>query len=376
MSGTDFRRPHPAGVRAVGGTRGGGGPRFVSVAGRSRSGVGVWHHAGMESLRVLEWVRHKEGIWNMPRSEVERLAADFPGVRFEAPGSREESDALLPEVDVVLGFAARPEVFATAKRLRWIHSTAAGVEGILSPELVASDVVLTCSRGLHAQSIAEHVIGTMLAFARQLHVSRDAQLRRAWSQHAQWGASPGFEQLHGATIGLVGFGQIGRAIGEKARALGMRVIAVRRHPADPPDPAHAQWGPDWLPELLERSDWIVLAAPHTRESAGLIGADQLKRMKPTARLVNIGRGALVDEAALVAALRDGRLAGAALDVMEREPLPDDSPLWDMPNVILTPHVSGLGPRYWERATDVFAANLRRWLDGEPLQGVVDKQAGY
>ena len=332
--------------------------------------------ARMETVRVLEWVRHAEGIWNLPRAEVARLSAAFPDVTFDAPATREEADALLPRADVVLGFAARPEVFATARRLRWIHSTAAGVEGILSPDLVASGVVLTCSRGLHARSMAEHVIGVMLAFARQLHGSRDAQRERRWSQHQQWDASPGFGELAGSTVGIVGFGHIGRAIAEKARALDMRVLAVRRHPAGDPEPAHAQWGIDWLPELLERSDWVVLAAPHTRETAKLIGAAEFARMRPHARLVNIGRGALVDEGALIAALRERRIGGAALDVMEREPLAADSPLWDMPEVILTPHISGLGPRYWERATDLFAANLRCWLDGEPLRGVVDKLAGY
>jgi phosphoglycerate dehydrogenase-like enzyme len=330
----------------------------------------------MEPLRVLEWVRHTEGIWNLPRAEMDRLRRDFPRVVFEFPATRDEADALLPEVEVVLGFAARPEVFATAKRLRWIHSTAAGVEGILSPALVASDVTLTCSRGLHAQSMAEHTLGLMLAFARQLHRSRDAQREHRWSQHEQWGASPGFADLAGATVGIVGFGHIGSAIGGKARALGMHVLAVRRTPAASPEPAHEQWGLDRLPELLERSDWVVLAAPHTRESARMVGAAELARMKPGARLVNVGRGALVDQDALVAALAAGRIAGAGLDVMASEPVPADSPLWDMPNVILTPHVSGLGPRYWERATDVFAANLRRWLAGEPLHGVVNKHAGY
>jgi len=224
--------------------------------------------------------------------------------------------------------------------------------------------------------MAEHTIGVMLAFARQLHHARDAQQGRRWSQREQWAAEPGFAALAGSTLGVVGFGHIGRAIGEKGRALGMHVLAVRRTPAANPEPAHEQWGLDRLPELLERSDWVALAAPHTRESAGLIGAAQFARMKPGARLVNVGRGALVDEDALVAALRSGRLAGAALDVMRDEPLPADSPLWDLPEVIVTPHVSGLGPRYWERVADVFAANLRRWLAGEPLHGVVDKRAGY
>ncbi len=330
----------------------------------------------MENVRVLEWIRHRDGVWNLPRAQMERLAAEFPTVRFESPGTRAEADALLPEVDVVLGFAVRRENFALAKRLRWIHSTAAGVEWMLFPELVESDVTLTCSRGLHALSIAEHTLGVMLAFARQLHLSRDAQARRQWTQLEQWQAGPGFEELQGATVGIVGFGHIGRAVAEKCRAMGMRVLAVRRNPAPDPAPAHAQWGLDWLPELLERSDWVVLAAPHTPETDRLIGAAQLARMKPGARLINVGRGALVDEAALVDALAAGRLAGAGLDVYEHEPLADDSPLWSMPQVIATPHVSGLGPRYWERATEVFARNLRAYVAGRPLHNVVDKRAGY
>jgi phosphoglycerate dehydrogenase-like enzyme len=330
----------------------------------------------METIRVLEWIRHKDGIWNLPRPELARLAREFPDVRFDGPPTREEALALLPEVQVVLGFLVRPEHFATARRLRWIHATAAGVEGLLFPELVESDVVLTCSRGLHAQSIAEHTLAVMLAFARQLHHSRDAQRERRWSQHEQFGATPGFCDLAGSTLGLVGFGHIGRAIAERARALGMRVLAVRRHPAADPAPADAQWGPEGLPALLERADWVVLAAPHTRESDRMIGATELARMKPGARLVNVGRGALVDEPALVEALRSGRLAGAALDVFETEPLPGSSPLWTMPEVIHTPHVSGVAPRLWARAVDMFADNLRRWLAGETLRNVVDKRAGY
>ncbi len=329
----------------------------------------------MANLRVLEWVRHPDGIWNMPRPEVERLRRDFPDVRIDAPVTREEAEALLPEAEVVLGFVVRPHNLALATRLRWIHSTAAGVEGALFPELATSDVVLTCARGMHAVSIAEHTLGMMLAFVRGLHRSRDAQLAARWTQRAQV-EGPGFEQLEGATLGLVGFGHIGRAVATRARALGMRVLAVRRHPAGDPAPADAQWGLERLPELLRASDWVVLVTPHTPETSRMIGAAELAQMKPTARLVNVGRGACVDEPALVDALRAGRIAGAALDVMGTEPLPPDSPHWAMPEVIVTPHTSGLGPRFWERTTDLFAANLRRYVAGEPLAGVVDKRAGY
>lgn len=332
--------------------------------------------ARMEPLRVLEWIRHRDGIWNLPRPVMATLQARFPQVRFDSPETREEADALLPEAEVVFGPAVREANFATAKRLRWIHSAAAGVDWMLFPALVASDVVVTNSRGLHAVSIAEHTLGVMLAFDRQLHRSRDAQHERRWTQVEQWDAAPGFGQLQGATVAIVGFGHLGVAIGERCRALGMHVIAVRPHPAADPAPAHEQLGVERLDDALARADWVVLAAPQTVASKGMIDAAKLARMKPGAKLVNVGRGTLVDEAALVEALRAGRLAGAALDVMEAEPLAPESPLWTMPQVIVTPHVSGLGPRYWERAVDVFADHLRAYLAGEPLPNVVDKRAGY
>jgi len=174
----------------------------------------------------------------------------------------------------------------------------------------------------------------------------------------------------------VGLGAIGTAIAERARALGLRVIAVRRHPPADPAPAHEQWPASRLHDLLPVVDWLVIVAPHTPETQGLIGRDELARLRPSARLMNLARGALVDERALIAALRAGRLAGAALDVFEDEPLPRSSPLWDLPEVIVTPHTSGLGPRYWERVVEQFTANLRRFLAGEPLTNVVDKRAGY
>jgi phosphoglycerate dehydrogenase-like enzyme len=174
----------------------------------------------------------------------------------------------------------------------------------------------------------------------------------------------------------VGLGSTGEAIAVRARALGLRVIAVRRHPRPGPGPADEQWGPERLGELLALADFVVLAPPLTPETHGLIGREALERMKSGATLVNLGRGGLVDEEALIEFLRAGRIAGAALDVFQDEPLPASSPLWSMPQVILTPHVSGLGPRYWERAVDLFARNLRAWESGQPLVNVVDKLAGY
>ncbi len=325
---------------------------------------------------MLEYIRDPEGVWTLPARLVADLARRYPGVRFESPPDRAAAERLLPEADVVYGVLVDDGNFPLARRLRWIHVSAAGVGSLLFPALAASDVVFTNGRGLHAVSMAEHALGLMLAFARKLHLARDLQRERRWEQVGLWTEPPPFGQLAGGTLGLVGLGAIGSALAERSAALGLRVIAVRPHPAGDPRPAHEQWGLARLPELLERADWVVLAAPHTAATRGMIGATELARMKPGAVLINLGRGALVDEPALVAALRAGCIAGAALDVVRAEPLAADSPLWAMPNVILTPHVSGLGPRYWERAVEQFAANLERFLAGRPLVNVVDKHAGY
>jgi phosphoglycerate dehydrogenase-like enzyme len=330
----------------------------------------------VSTVRVLEFVRWHDGVWNLPGEQVDTLRAQFPDVRFETPSDKVESDRLLPEADVVVGWAVRRDNFASAGRLRWVHLTAAGVGHMLFPEMVASDVVLTNARGLHAISMSEHALGVLLMLTRKLHLARDAQRERKWAQEKLWFEPPPLGQLHGSTLGLVGLGGIGSAVAERARAFGMRVIAVRRHPAADPAPAHEQWGIERLHEMLARADSLVLAAPLTSETRGMIGSAELARLRPHAVVVNVGRGAVVDEPALIDALAQRRIAGAALDVFAEEPLPESSPLWSMPNVIVTPHVSGFGPRFWERTCEMFAGNLRRWLDGQPLENVVDKRAGY
>ncbi len=330
----------------------------------------------MSPLTVLESVRDPAGIWNLPAERLAATAARFPDVRFVRAEGEEHVDVVLRTADIVLGFCLRARHLPIAANLRWVHVTAAGVGGVLFPEFIASPVALTNARGLHAISMSEQAIAMMLMLERRLHRARDAQVAHRWVQAELADDTPAMGELAGRTLGLVGFGEVGRAIAQRARAFEMEVLAVRRHPSHPPEPAHEQWGPDRLPELLARADWLVLVPPLTADTAGLLDARAFALLKPGARLLNLGRGGLVDETAMLRALQSGRLAGAALDVFRDEPLPEGSPLWDHPEVIITPHTAGHGPRYWERAMAQFEANLTRFQAGEPLLNLVDKQAGY
>ena len=344
----------------------------------SPAGAACGTIAGMSlpaSLHVLEFNRSDDGVWNLPGEFVDRLRTAFPSVRFSAPATQAEADALLPEADIVFGWAVRSSNFEHASKLGWIQVSAAGIGGLLFPAMVESDIVITNGRGLHAASMAEHTLGVMLMFVRNLHLARDAQLRSQWAQDELFAGGPEFRELPGTTMGLVGLGQVGSAIARGARVLGVRVIAVRKHPqADAA--ADEQWGPERLDELFGRADWLVLVPALTPETRGLADARRIALMKPGAVLINLGRGALVDEVALIAALEGRRIAGASLDVTGEEPLPPDSPRWKMPNVILTPHISGLGPRYWQRSIELFQRNLAAWIERRPLENVVDKRAGY
>ena len=267
------------------------------------------------------------------------------------------------------GHTLTPDVVAAGPCLQWIQMASAGVEHALFPELVERPITVTNAAGVYAIPIAEHVLGMMLAMARGLPDLTLRQARREWK---------GFrgEELHGATVLVVGLGGIGREVARRCRPFGMGVIATRTQPYNSDADADRVFAASDLTAVLPQADWVVLCAPATPTSEQLIGAEQLAAMKPSARLVNIARGALVDENALIAALREGRIAGAALDVFEDEPLPEASPLWDMPNVFISPHTSGSSPRGLERTLDLFTDNLRRYLSGAPLQNVVDKHRGY
>lgn len=313
--------------------------------------------------------------------------ADAAEIRYAA--SADELRAALPRAQVLFVTNFRSvmlrEAWPQARDLRWIHGAGAGVDPLLFPELVRSPVVVTNSRGVYDRAIAESVLGFVLAFAKDLPRTLDLQGRREWQYRET-------ERVDGRTVLVVGAGSIGREVGRLARAAGMRVLGVARRArkavggeagarkaADrgSPDAAFERVvGIDELHAVLPEADYVVLALPLTSETRGLVGADALARMKRTARLVNIGRGAVVDEAALVDALRSGRIAGAALDVFADEPLPADHPFWDLPGVIVSPHMSGDFTGWRDAVSALFVENFRRWLAGAPLLNVVDKARGY
>jgi phosphoglycerate dehydrogenase-like enzyme len=247
---------------------------------------------------------------------------------------------------------------------------------MLYPEMVNSPIVLTNSKGMAAETIGEHAIAVTLAIFRRLHVAVRRQLEGTWAQDEIGAGSPN-RAVSGASVLVIGLGAIGSAIAAKFAALGAVVTAIRRHPArgGPPSVVHV-FGPDRLTDVLPLADVIVISAPETASTRQSIGAREFGAMKSDALLVNVSRGKLVDERALVDALQSGRIGGAALDVFEHEPLDSRSPLWTMPNVLITPHTSGFRPDHWDAATQLFAENFRRFERGEPLLNVVDKRAGY
>ena len=328
-------------------------------------------------MNVLVGVISPVAIWVMPRRFVDQLRHDFPQHTFLDAWDRDALRRLLPAADVALTPFVDRDVFPSATRLRWVQSPAVGVGNLMHPELLASDVVITSARGVRARAMAEHVIGVTIALARQLPLALRAQAAHEWAQDRLEGPESGIRTLAGLRMGIVGLGAIGTEVAKLAAPFGFRVTAIRRR-ADRPVTSGVDrvWTPDRLLDLLSDSDVVVLAAPHTPETKQLIGRRELDGIKRGAFLVNVARGQLIDDQAVVDALTDGRLGGAALDVFTREPLDPASPYWDLPNVIITPHTSGAMPDYWTPLVALFSENLRRFEAGQPLLNVVDKVAGY
>jgi phosphoglycerate dehydrogenase-like enzyme len=282
----------------------------------------------------------------------------------------------LPDTDIFVGYSLRAEQLTAARKLKWIHSTAAGVAQLMYPELRDSGIVVTNPSGIFSVPMAEHTTGLLLALARNFPDSVRQQDLAHWSQQELWDKPQHLIELNGQLLLIVGFGSIGREVAKRARAFDMRVWGVTRSGTG--DLTHAEkiLAAKDLHEALPDADFVLIAAPETAETRHLIGAPQIAQMKRGARLINVGRGSLLDEAALIQALKSGALGGAALDVTRVEPLPVESPLWKMPNLMITPHTSGVSDRLWHRQTAILMDLLERWFDGRELFNLVDFARGY
>lgn len=337
------------------------------------------------------------------------LPADWETVVVDelSDGSGDGIGRVAPEIldavdgaAIYMGYGIPAEILRRGTSLRWVHSGAAGVGGSLTPEMLASDVVFTNSAGIHGPPMAETVLAMILHFGRGLDFAVANQARGVWSTDPFYAAGAPLRELSRSTVGIVGFGGVGREIARRVAALGATVVGLKRSPVAEGDGRLTPVGgtgdlsgqltvrsseadPGALDELLATSDVVVLCAPDTPATRGLIDAPALARMKDGALLVNVARGRILDEAALVAELARGRLRGAGLDVFAREPLADGHPLWSLPNVVLTPHVSAVTSAFWERETALIVANLEAFLRGDDpgradsaWRNVVDKRAGY
>jgi len=326
--------------------------------------------------KLLIFVHHPFDQWNAPAWFSERLRQQFPHVNVVHLPDYKRVDEEIVDAEIAITWSVRPEQIVAAKRLRWIHSPAAAVHQLIFPELVNSDIILTNAREVHGPVVAEHVIALIFALAKKIPGSVRLQEKHVWGQQILWDELPRVREVAGATLGMIGLGSIGRAVVKSAKALGMQVIAVREHPEKGSDGADAVFGPAQVDEVFRQAEYIVLAAPVTASTKYIANAERLALMKSDACLINVGRGPLVDESALAAALREMKIGGAALDVFPKEPLAAESPLWDVPNLLITPHTAALTERLWERHYSLFSENLRRYVSGQPLLAVVDKRKGY
>ena len=324
-----------------------------------------------KSLVLVGVYNEERGFW-LPEKFLEQIREAAPAREVMQAKNNEELLALLPESEVLFTGQLPQEILAKCGHLRWIQSGSAGIERFLIPEIIDSALILTNSSGIHRIQMAEHTLSMMLTFARQMHLAIRAQIEGRWARYELW---PGIDELYGKTCGIVGYGDVGQEVAARCRPFGMRIIACDlQFPID--TELDGRYPPEELHTLLQASDYVVLAVPATPKTEKMISSDELRIMKPTAYLINVARGTVIDEEALIRALKAGEIAGAGLDVFVQEPLPDNHPFYNMENVIVFPHLGGVTPRYWERGTDFFCQNLKRYLSGEPLINVVDKRKGY
>jgi D-2-hydroxyacid dehydrogenase (NADP+) len=325
-------------------------------------------------LVICVW--HPFELWRPPASMADAVRERWPEMRVVHLPNYERLEAELPDTQIFVGYSIRPHQLPWARQLKWIHSTAAGVAQLTYPALRESGILVTNASGVHSIPIAEHVLGMMLSLSRKFPEALRQQQNHRWAQQEIWDGKPRPGELHGAVLLLIGLGAIGKEIARRAQAFGMIIQAVTRSGIGDNSLAGKIYPATQLEAALGRADYVVVAAPETPATNNLLGPRQFAAMKPTAIVVNVARGSLIDEAALTAALEQNRIAGAALDVAAEEPLPAESPLWRLKNILITPHLAAASEHLWPRQTQLLLKNLEFWFAGEELINKIDFERGY
>jgi phosphoglycerate dehydrogenase-like enzyme len=329
-----------------------------------------------ENTKLTICVWHSFTEWRPPTSLAETIQKRWPAMRVVHLPDYDFLPQELPDTDIFVGYSLRAKQLADAKKLKWIHSTAAGVAQLMYPELRDSGILVTNPSGIFSVPMAEHTMGLLIALARNFSDSVRYQDQSHWAQQELWNQPQHLSELNGQVLLIVGYGSIGHELARRAKAFDMRVWGVSRSGKGDSALAEKILPITNLHEVLPHADFVVVCAPETSETMHFIGAPELARMKPTARLINVARGSLLDQSALLAALQQGKIAGAALDVTDPEPLPATDPLWNAPNLFITPHTSAISDRLWPRQTALLLDLLESWFAGRELFNQVDPDRGY
>jgi D-2-hydroxyacid dehydrogenase (NADP+) len=322
-------------------------------------------------------LRYPTPFFNIPNEGVELMREKCINSNIIVAHNEHELLTEIVDADIYFAWRITDEVYKAANKLKWFHSGAAGVGASLFPEIVESPLIITNSRGISAPTIAEHVLFLMLALSRQMKIYFNYQVDHYWAKNELIAQYKIPQVLEGKSLGIIGLGHIGKELARRAHCFGMKVIAVKKHrTTDKIEVVDKLLLEDGLPELLKTSDYVAVCVPLTKKTWGLIGRKELELMKSTAFLINVARGKIVKQEDLIKALQERKIAGAALDVVEKEPLPKESALWSMDNVIITPHIAGVFPDYWEKCVNLFIENYERFVKGEELINLVNKKEGF
>jgi D-2-hydroxyacid dehydrogenase (NADP+) len=326
--------------------------------------------------KLLICVKNPVPLWNPPADMGQRMGARFPEMRIVHLSDANRIEKEIADADIFMGYTLAADLLAGASKLKWIHAVSAGVTQFMYPELRERDVILTNATTVHCVPIAQHILGMLVALARRFPDSLRYQRQARWAQNELWTAPVKPRELSGQIVLFIGFGAIGRETARLLRPLDMRIWAATRSGRADEELAERVLPSSKVHDVLPEADFVVIAAPDTPQTRNMIGERELAMMKNSAYLINVARGTLIDEPALIAVLQKKLIAGAALDVTVKEPLPAESPLWKLDNAFITPHVSGATENTWEREEELIAENLKRWFTGRDLLNIVDLSRGY